>query len=125
MRFTVIKSELLNGKLDNSSFNKEIILGKVEILGLKEITKLFLNGSEIEFSYNAFTSVSIESLQDYKNNDSSSIEDSKIISEFEYHWLACRHETTVHIFLAALDYFKYVLNNAALISRNNDKVKLQ
>ncbi|XP_020288298.1 lysosomal alpha-glucosidase-like [Pseudomyrmex gracilis] len=56
LRFTVIKSELLSLKMDNSSFNEKVILGKVEMLGLKEITKLFLNGSEIEFSYNAFTS---------------------------------------------------------------------
>jgi len=45
--------------MDGSFFNKEVILGKVKILGIKEqVSKVFLNQNEIGFKYDFSTSVS-------------------------------------------------------------------
>lgn len=59
LSFTANKSSLLNIKMDGSFFNKEVILGKVQILGIKEqVSKVFLNQNEIGFKYDFSTSVS-------------------------------------------------------------------
>lgn len=48
----------------DGSFNKEMILGEVQILGLqKQVSRVFLNKNEIGFKYDIFTSVSFT---DYK-----------------------------------------------------------
>ncbi|CAL1679999.1 unnamed protein product [Lasius platythorax] len=64
LSFTATKSTLLNTKV-NGSFNKEVILGKVQILGLqKQVSRVFLNKNEIGFKYDIFTSsLSITGLQ--------------------------------------------------------------
>lgn len=59
LSFTANKSSLFNIKMDGSFFNKEVILGKVQILGIKEqVSKVFLNQNEIGFKYDFSTSVS-------------------------------------------------------------------
>lgn len=65
LSFTANKSSLLNIKMDGSFFNKEVILGKVQILGIKEqVSKVFLNQNEIGFKYDFSTSsLSITGLQ--------------------------------------------------------------
>ncbi|XP_029661673.1 lysosomal alpha-glucosidase-like isoform X1 [Formica exsecta] len=64
LSFTANKSNLVNTKVDGS-FNEEVILGKVQILGLqKQVSRVFLNKNEIGFKYDIFTSsLSITGLQ--------------------------------------------------------------
>lgn len=64
LSFIANKSSLLNTKIDGS-FNNEVILGKVQILGLqKQVSRVFLNKNEIGFKYDIFTSsLSITGLQ--------------------------------------------------------------
>ncbi|XP_071566173.1 lysosomal alpha-glucosidase isoform X1 [Temnothorax nylanderi] len=55
--FTANQSNLVNIKMDKSYFNKEVILGKVQILGLQQqVSRVFLNQNEIGFKYDVFTS---------------------------------------------------------------------
>jgi len=50
-------------EVDKGSFNEEVILGKVQILGLRQqVSRVFLNKNEIGFKYDVFTSVSIHSI---------------------------------------------------------------
>lgn len=47
-------------EIDKGSFKEEVILGKVQILGLQQqVSRMFLNENEISFKYDVFTSVSI------------------------------------------------------------------
>ncbi|EFN71395.1 Lysosomal alpha-glucosidase [Camponotus floridanus] len=65
LSFTANTSSLLNIKMDGSFFNKEVILGKVQILGIEEqVSQVFLNQNEIGFKYEPYTaSLSIIDLQ--------------------------------------------------------------
>lgn len=46
--------------MDEGYFVEEVILGKVQILGLQQqVSRVFLNENEIGFKYDVFTSVSI------------------------------------------------------------------
>jgi len=52
-------------EVDKGSFNEEVILGKVQILGLRQqVSRVFLNKNEIGFKYDVFTSVSISLTND-------------------------------------------------------------
>ncbi|XP_029161995.1 lysosomal alpha-glucosidase-like [Nylanderia fulva] len=70
LSFSAMKSKnesswtLLNTQI-NRSFNEEVILAKVQILGLqKQVSKVLLNKNEIGFKYDTFTSsLSITGLQ--------------------------------------------------------------
>ena len=59
-------------EMDKSSFNEEVILGTVQIFGLRPVTTVFLNSNEIGFSFNLSTSVSVSLNNDeYLNNNES------------------------------------------------------
>jgi len=63
LSFVANRSNLLNMEVDKGSFNEEVILGKVQILGLRQqVSRVFLNKNEIGFKYDVFTSVSIHSI---------------------------------------------------------------
>lgn len=50
----------MNIEIDKGSFEEEVILGKVQILGLQQqVSRVFLNKNEIGFKYDVFTSVNI------------------------------------------------------------------
>ncbi|XP_011882286.1 PREDICTED: lysosomal alpha-glucosidase-like [Vollenhovia emeryi] len=56
--FVANQSNLMNVKLEEASyFMEEVILGKVQILGLQQqVSRVFLNKNEIGFKYDVFTS---------------------------------------------------------------------
>jgi len=59
-------------EMDKSSFKEEIILGTVQIFGLRPVITVFLNNNEIGFSFNLSTSVSVSLNNDeYLNNNES------------------------------------------------------
>ena len=72
LSFIANQSSLLNMEMDKSSFNEEVILGTVQIFGLRPVTTVFLNSNEIGFSFNLSTSVSVSLNNDeYLNNNES------------------------------------------------------
>jgi len=59
-------------EMDKSSFKEEVILGTVQIFGLRPVITVFLNNNEIGFSFNLSTSVSVSLNNDeYLNNNES------------------------------------------------------
>lgn len=62
LSYSANKFGLLNTKMNNGSFNEEIILGNVYILGIKPISKVLLNNNEIDFKYDSFVSVSLKNI---------------------------------------------------------------
>jgi len=57
-------------EMDKSSFKEEVILGTVQIFGLRPVITVFLNNNEIGFSFNLSTSVSVSLNNDeYLNNN--------------------------------------------------------
>ncbi|XP_011052776.1 PREDICTED: lysosomal alpha-glucosidase-like isoform X2 [Acromyrmex echinatior] len=56
LSFIANQSSLLNMEMDKGSFNEEVILGTVQIFGLRPVITVFLNNNEIEFSFNLSTS---------------------------------------------------------------------
>lgn len=53
-------------EMDKGSFKEEVILGKVQILGLRQqVSRVFLNKKEVQFKYDVFTSVSISFTDKY------------------------------------------------------------
>ncbi|XP_039303833.1 lysosomal alpha-glucosidase isoform X2 [Solenopsis invicta] len=56
LSFIANQTNLFNKEEDKGFFNEEVILGKVQIWGLQQqVSRVFLNGNEIGFKYNAFT----------------------------------------------------------------------
>lgn len=45
--------------MDKGSFNEEVILGTVQIFGLRPVARVFLNNNEIGFSFDLSTLVSV------------------------------------------------------------------
>ncbi|XP_028045016.1 lysosomal alpha-glucosidase isoform X2 [Monomorium pharaonis] len=57
LSFIANRTNLLNEEIEKASFSEEVILGKVQILGLRQqISRVFLNENEIGFKYDVFTS---------------------------------------------------------------------
>ncbi|XP_011639981.1 lysosomal alpha-glucosidase-like [Pogonomyrmex barbatus] len=58
LSFTANKSNLLSTEVNKGSYNEEVILGAVQIWGLRQqVSRVFLNENEIGFKYNVFTSI--------------------------------------------------------------------